>query len=76
MKSVEYWIKAINEEEDDEEVLHLFFAAQKEAPTEDACRKLAITIHKACYPRIVAAICGCNKIRALKALSGREQKDA
>ena len=76
MKSVEHWIKAINEEASDEEALRLFFAAQEEAPTEDACRKLAITIHKACYPRIMAAICGCNKNRALKALSGREQKDA
>jgi len=76
MKSVEYWIKAINEEENDEEVLHLFQLAQKEAGYGKAGNELAITIHKACYPRIIVAIKRLGKIRALKALSGREQKDA
>ena len=76
MKSVEYWIKVINEEEDDEEVLHLFQVAQKEAGHGKAGKKLAIAIHKACYPRIMVATERLGKIRALKALSGREQKDA
>ncbi len=56
MRSVEYWIKAINEAESDDEVLRLFFAAQEEAPTEDARRKLAIAIHKVVKPRRMVAI--------------------
>ena len=56
MKSAEYWIKAINEEASDEEALRLFHAAQEEAPTEDARRKVAIAIHEAVKPRLVVAI--------------------
>ena len=63
MKSVEYWIKAINEAESDDEVLRLFFVAQEEAPTEDARRKLAIAIHEAVKPRLMVAIKSFNEKR-------------
>jgi len=63
MRSVEYWIKAINEAESDDEVFRLFFAAQEEAPTEDARRKVAIAIHKAVKPRMMVAIKNFNEKR-------------
>ena len=63
MRSVEYWIKAINEEASDEEALRLFHAAQEEAPTEDARRKGAIAIHKAVKPRMMVAIKNLNEKR-------------
>ena len=63
MRSAEYWIKAINEAESDDEVLRLFFAAQEEAPTEDARRKLAIAIHEVVKPRIMVAIKNFNEKR-------------
>ena len=63
MRSVEYWIKAINEEASDEEALRLFFAAQEEAPTEDTRRKVAIAIHKAVKPRMMVAIKNLNEKR-------------
>jgi hypothetical protein len=63
MRSAEYWIKAINEAESDDEVLRLFFVAQEEAPTEDARRKLAIAIHKVVKPRLMVAIKSFNEKR-------------
>ena len=63
MRSAEYWIKAINEAESDDEVFRLFFAAQEEAPTEDARRKLAIAIHEAAKPRLMVAIKNFNEKR-------------
>ena len=61
MRSAEYWIKAINEAESDDEVLRLFFVAQEEAPTEDARRKLAIAIHEAVKPRMMVALKNLNE---------------
>ena len=61
MRSVEYWIKAINEEESDEEVFRLFFAAQEEAGYGSAGEKLAIAIHKAVKPRMMVALKNLNE---------------
>ena len=63
MRSVEYWIKAINEAEEHEEVFRLFFEAQKEAGYESAGEKLSIEIHKATKPRMMEAIKAINEKR-------------
>ena len=63
MRSVEYWIKAINEAEEHEEVFRLFFAAQEEAGYGSAGEKLAIAIHEAVKPRIMVALNNLNEKR-------------
>ena len=69
MRAAEYWIKAINEAEEHEEVFRLFFEAQKEAGYENAGEKLAIEIHKAVKPRMMEAIKGINEKRDKSAKS-------
>ena len=63
MRSAEYWIKAINEAEEHEEVFRLFFAAQEEAGYGSAGEKLAIAIHEVVKPRIMVAIKSFNEKR-------------
>ena len=63
MRAAEYWIKAINEAEEHEEVFRLFFEAQKEAGYESAGEKLAIEIHKATKPRMMQAVKSINEKR-------------
>ena len=63
MRDAKYWIKAINEAEEHEEVFRLFFEAQKEAGHESAGEKLSIEIHKATKPRMMEAIKGINEKR-------------
>ena len=64
MKSVEYWIKAINEAEEHEEVFRLWFLAQDETPVGDPLRRTrAIEIHKGAKPRLMEAINDLNEKR-------------
>lgn len=57
MKSVEYWIKAINEEESDKKALDLFFIARDETPVGSNLRQTrSIAIHKGVDARLLKAI--------------------